>query len=162
MYFKTYSIKEADCKAQKQWLVIDAKGASLGRLAVEIARILRGKHKAIFTPHMDCGDNVIVVNARHVGLSGNKKARKDGKMYYWHTGYPGGIKETTAGKLLEGRYPERVIELAVKRMITDNALRKTQMKHLYIYPEQDHPHAAQNPVLHDFASKNSKNLIRSS
>jgi len=129
----------------------------LGRLAVEVAKILRGKNKPTFTPHMDCGDNVIVINARSVKLTGRKADRKDGKLYYWHTGYPGGIKETTAGKILEGRYPERVIELAVKRMITKNNLRNKQMSNLYIYPGENHPHQAQQPEVYDFAAQNSKN-----
>jgi large subunit ribosomal protein L13 len=152
---KTYSAKPSEIV--KNWLIIDAKDIVLGRLAVEVANILRGKHKPTFTPHMDCGDNVIIINARSVKLTGNKAARKDGKVYYWHTGYPGGIKETTAGKLLEGKYPERVIELAVKRMITKNNLRNKQMTNLYIYPGESHPHQAQQPKFHDFAAKNSKN-----
>jgi large subunit ribosomal protein L13 len=152
---KTYSAKPSEIK--KSWLLIDAENLVLGRLAAEIAKILRGKHKPTFTPHMDCGDNVIVINARSVALTGNKSNRKDGKIYYWHTGHPGGIKETTAGKLLEGRYPERVIEYAVKRMITHNNLRNKQMGNLYIYPGEFHPHQAQQPLVYDFASKNSKN-----
>lgn len=152
---KTYSAKPSEI--QKSWLIIDAKDIVLGRLAAEVAMILRGKHKPTFTPHMDCGDNVIITNARSVKLTGNKSDRKDGKIYYWHTGYPGGIKETTAGKLLEGKYPERVVEYAIKRMITKNNLRNKQMSHLYIYPGENHPHEAQQPKVHDFASKNPKN-----
>lgn len=152
---KTYSIKAS--QISKPWLLIDAKDVVLGRLASEIAKILRGKHKPTFTPHMDCGDNVVVINARDVKLTGNKAARKDGKIYYRHTGHPGGIKETTAGKLLEGKYPERVLELAVKRMITKNTLRNRQMSNLYIYAESEHPHSAQKPQIYDFASKNPKN-----
>jgi len=154
---KTYSAKPSEIK--KSWLVIDAKDLVLGRLAAEVAKILRGKHKPTFTPHMDCGDNVIVINARFVGLTGKKADRKDGKIYYWHTGYPGGIKDTTAGKLLEGKYPERVLEYAIKRMITKNNLRNKQMSNLYIYPGQNHPHEAQQPKVFDFASKNPKNKI---
>jgi large subunit ribosomal protein L13 len=152
---KTYSAKPSEIK--KSWLLIDAKDIVLGRLAAEVAKILRGKHKVTFTPHMDCGDNVIIINARSISLTGNKSNRKDGKIYYWHTGYPGGIKDTTAGKILEGKYPERVVEYAVKRMITKNNLRNQQMSNLYIYPGEHHPHAGQQPVVYDFASKNSKN-----
>jgi len=152
---KTYSAKPSEI--QKSWLVIDAKDLVLGRLAAEVAKILRGKHKPTFTPHMDCGDNVIITNARFVKLTGNKADRKDGKIYYWHTGYPGGIKDTTAGKLLEGKYPERVVEYAIKRMITKNNLRNKQMSNLYIYPGQNHPHEAQQPKVYDFASMNVKN-----
>jgi large subunit ribosomal protein L13 len=152
---RTYSAKPSEIK--KAWLLIDAKEVVLGRLASEVAKILRGKHKPTFTPHMDCGDNIVIINARYIKLTGNKSARKDGKIYYRHTGHPGGIKETTAGKLLEGRYPERVIELAVKRMITDNALRDKQMGHLHIYAGDSHPHQAQQPEVYDIASKNPKN-----
>jgi len=152
---KTYSIKAGDIS--KPWLLIDAKDLVLGRLASEIAKILRGKHKPTFTPHMDCGDNVVVINAKDIKLTGNKAARKDGKIYYWHTGHPGGIKETTAGKLLEGKYPERVLELAVKRMISKNTLRNRQMSNLHIYAGSQHPHSAQKPEIYDFASKNPKN-----
>jgi large subunit ribosomal protein L13 len=152
---KTYSAKPSEIN--KAWLLIDAKDIVLGRLAAEVAKILRGKNKPTFTPHMDCGDNVIIINARSVKLTGNKADRKDGKIYYWHTGYPGGIKETTAGKILEGRYPERVIEYAVKRMITKNNLRNKQMSNLHIYPGDHHPHQAQQPVEYDLANKNPKN-----
>jgi len=152
---KTYSIKAGDIS--KPWLLIDAKDLVLGRLASEIAKILRGKHKPTFTPHMDCGDNVVVINAKDIKLTGNKIARKDGKIYYWHTGHPGGIKETTAGKLLEGKYPERVLELAVKRMISKNTLRNRQMSNLHIYAGSEHPHSAQKPEVYDFGSKNPKN-----
>lgn len=151
----TFSAKLKDIK--KEWLLIDAKDLVLGRLASHLAMLLRGKHKPTFTPHMDCGDNVIVINARHLYLSGNKRNRKDGKMYYRHTGFPGGIKETTAGKILESKYPERVLTLAVQRMITRNNLGRTQMSNLYVYPEDQHPHSAQTPQLYDFASKNIKN-----
>lgn len=152
---KTYSIKAGEIS--KPWILIDAKDVVLGRLASEIAKILRGKHKPTFTPHMDCGDNVVVINAKNIKLTGNKAARKDGKIYYRHTGHPGGIKETTAGKLLEGKYPERVLELAVKRMITKNTLRNRQMSNLHIYAGSEHPHSAQKPEVYDFASKNPKN-----
>ncbi len=152
---KTYSAKPADIK--KQWLLIDAKDLVLGRLAAEVSKILRGKHKATYTPHMDCGDNIVVINAEKVILTGNKMARKDGKIYYHHTGFPGGIKETTAGKMLEGKYPERVIKLAVTRMITRGPLGRKQLGNLYVYPGEEHPHQAQQPVIYDFAAKNTKN-----
>ncbi len=153
---KTYSAKPSDI--EKKWLVIDAKDVVLGRLASEIAKILRGKHKATFTPHMDCGDNVVVINAKHICLTGNKSATKDGKMYYRHTGFPGGIKETTAGKILSGKYPERVLQLAVERMITRGPLGRKQISNLHIYGDSEHPHQAQKPEVYDFASKNVKNI----
>jgi large subunit ribosomal protein L13 len=152
---KTYSAKPS--QIQKKWLVIDAKDLVLGRLASEVAKILRGKHKPTFTPHMDCGDYVIIINAKHIFLTGNKAALKDGKIYYRHTGFPGGIKDTTAGKILSGKYPERVVKLSVKRMISRNVLGSKQMSNLYVYPENEHPHQAQQPKLYDFASKNTKN-----
>jgi large subunit ribosomal protein L13 len=152
---KTYSAKLKEI--QKNWRVIDAKGIVLGRLASSVANILRGKDKPTYTPHMDCGDNVIIINAKHVHLTGKKSDRKDGKMYYWHTGFPGGIKETTAGKILEGKTPEKVMRLAIQRMITRNNLGRTQMSNLYIYQDESHPHDAQKPLVYDFASKNLKN-----
>lgn len=152
---KTYSAKPSDIK--KKWLLIDANGLVLGRLASEVAKILRGKHKATFTPHMDCGDNIIIINAEKVCLTGNKAATRNGKMFYWHTGFPGGIKETTAGKLLAGKHPERVILNAVRRMITRNNLGRKQLGNLYVYKGVEHPHQAQKPELYDFASKNPKN-----
>jgi len=152
----TKFLKESEI--QKKWLLIDAKGLVLGRLASEIAVILRGKNKPDFTPFLDCGDNIVVINAEKVLLTGKKSDKKDGKVYYRHTGFPGGIKEITAGKLLEGKFPERVLELAVRRMITRNNLGRCQMKNLYIYAGENHPHAGQKPVVYDFASKNKKNL----
>lgn len=157
---KTYSAKLSEI--QKKWWIIDAKDIVLGRLAAEVAKILRGKHKPTFTPHMDCGDYVIIVNAKHVHLTGNKSDRKDGKIYYRHTGFPGGIKDTTAGKILAGKYPERVIKLAVQRMLSRNVLGRKQLGHLHLYSEQDHPHAAQQPMSYDFAAKNSKNIAHRS
>jgi large subunit ribosomal protein L13 len=152
---KTYSAKPSEI--QKKWLVIDATGLVLGRLASEVAKILRGKHKPTFTPHMDCGDYVIIINAENVCLTGNKSALKDGKIYYHHTGYPGGIKDTTAGKILAGKYPERVVKYAVKRMITRNVLGSKQISNLHVYAGNDHPHQGQQPKIYDFASKNIKN-----
>ncbi len=153
---RTYTTKLADI--DKRWVLIDATDLVLGRLASEISMILRGKNKVTYTPHMDCGDYVVVINADKVALTGNKGERKDGKIYYRHTGFPGGIKETTAGKILEGKHPERVLIQAVKRMITRNALGDRQMSHLFAYSGSEHPHAAQQPVTYDFANKNSKNI----
>ncbi len=149
---KTYSAKPADI--DKQWIVIDAEGVVLGRLASLIAMRLRGKHKATFTPHMDMGDNVIVVNADKVKLTGNK--RRD-KTYYWHTGYPGGIKSRTADQILSGRFPERVITKAVQRMMPGGPLTRRQMTHLRVYAGAEHPHAAQNPTAVDIRAMNPKN-----
>lgn len=152
---KTYSAKPSEI--EKKWLIIDAKNIVLGRLASRVANMLRGKHKPSFTPHMDCGDNIIIINAEHVKLTGKKANPKDGKIYYRHTGFPGGIKDTTAGKILRGNHPERVIKMAVKRMITRNALGAKQMSNLYVYANNEHPHAGQQPVIYDFASQNPKN-----
>ncbi len=151
----TYSAKLKEI--EKKWLVIDAKDIVLGRLAAEVSMILRGKHKPTYTPHLDCGDNVIIINAKDVHLSGRKSDTKDGKLYYRHTGFPGGIKETTAGKMLAGKHPERVVKLAVRRMISRNVLGDTQLSNLYVYAGSEHPHAAQKPEVYDFASKNVKN-----
>lgn len=148
----TTSIRKED--VQKKWLLIDAEGVVLGRLASFIAMRLRGKHKPYFTPHVDCGDHVIVVNADKVALTGNKRADK---KFYWHTGYPGGIKERTIGSILSGKHPERVLVKAVERMISRNVLGRQTMTHLRVYTGPTHPHEAQNPELIDFASLNSKN-----
>ena len=152
---KTFSAKPSDI--QKQWLLIDASGLVLGRLAAEVSKILRGKTKPSYTAHMDCGDNVVIINADKIILTGNKTALKDGKIYYRHTGFPGGLKETTAGKVLAGKYPERVVKMAVKRMIPSGPLGNKQFSNLYVYSGEDHPHAAQKPTGYDFAAKNSKN-----
>lgn len=152
---KTYTARLSDI--EKKWWVIDAKNLILGRLASQAALLLRGKHKPTFTPHMDCGDNVIVINAKHIHLSGNKSNLKDGKVYYRHTGFPGGIKETTAGKILLGKYPERVVKMAIKRMISRNSLGAKTFSNLYVYPEDTHPHVGQKPKSLDIANKNSKN-----
>ncbi|GHU03997.1 50S ribosomal protein L13 [Alphaproteobacteria bacterium] len=149
---KTYSAKPSDIK--KKWVVIDADGAVLGRLASIVAVRLRGKHLPTFTPHMDCGDNVIIVNARKVRLTGKKLTDK---VFYWHTGYPGGIKGRTIGQLLGGSHPERVIVKAVERMITRGPLGRAQMKNLRVYADAEHPHMAQQPEILDIASMNSKN-----
>jgi large subunit ribosomal protein L13 len=152
---RTFSAKPSDI--QKKWLLIDANSLVVGRLAVEITKILRGKHKPSFTPHMDCGDNIIIINADKVALTGNKMARKDGKIYYRHTGHPGGIKETTAGKILEGQYPDRVLKFAVKRMLDKGPLSRKQFGNLFIYNGSEHPHEAQQPEVYNFAEKNKKN-----
>lgn len=149
---KTFSLKAADI--QKKWYVIDAEGLVLGRLAAVIANRLRGKHRPDYTPHMDCGDHIVVVNADKVKLTGNKLADK---TYYWHTGYPGGIKERKAGQILGGRFPERVLEKAVERMVPRGPLGRCQMKNLRIYAGTEHPHVAQQPEVLDVAAMNAKN-----
>lgn len=149
---KTYSIKPSEI--QKNWLVIDAENVVLGRLASVVANFLRGKHKPEFTPHMDCGDNVIVINAEKVKLTGNK--RKD-SVFYWHTGYAGGIKERTMGQILDGRFPERVITKAVERMISRNPLGREQMRNLRVFAGAKHDHEAQQPRAIDMAALNTKN-----
>jgi len=149
---KTYSAKPSE--VERKWYVIDADGLVLGRMAAVIATRLRGKHKTTYTPHIDCGDNVIVVNAEKVRLTGNKRADK---TYHWHTGYPGGIKSRTAGSILDGAHPERVVEKAVERMISRNPLGRQQMRKLHVYAGADHPHAAQQPEVLDVAAMNPKN-----
>ena len=150
----TASLKPAD--VEKKWIVIDAENAVVGRLATFIAMRLRGKHRADYTPHVDCGDNVIVINADKVKFTGRKL---DQKIYYWHTGHPGGIKERTAGKVLGGRFPERVLEKAVERMLPkESPLARKQLTHLRIYAGAEHPHAAQNPETIAFAELNAKNV----
>ncbi|MBL6431139.1 MAG: 50S ribosomal protein L13 [Alphaproteobacteria bacterium] len=142
---KTYSAKTAE--VDKKWILIDAEGVVVGRLAAFIANTLRGKTKPTFTPHIDCGDNVIVINAEKAVLTGKKLTDK---KYYWHTGYPGGIKERTARAIIEGKHPERVLEQAVKRMMPGGPLSRTQLKNLRIYAGSTHPHEAQSPVPVDF------------
>ncbi|RME14997.1 MAG: 50S ribosomal protein L13 [Alphaproteobacteria bacterium] len=149
---KTFSATPADI--EKKWVVIDAEGVVLGRLASIVAMRLRGKHKPIYTPHMDCGDNVIVINADKVQLTGKKRTDK---VHYWHTGYPGGIKSRTAGQILESAHPERLVEKAVKRMLPGNRLSRKQMSNLRIYAGPEHPHTAQNPEVLDVRSMNKKN-----
>lgn len=149
---KTYTAKPADI--ERKWVVIDAEGVVLGRLAAVVANHLRGKHKPMYTPHMDCGDNVVIVNAEKVKLTGRKRADK---TYYWHTGYPGGIKSRTAGQILDGAHPERVIEAAVRRMIPRGPLGRQVLRKLHIYAGAEHPHTAQKPETLDIASMNPKN-----
>jgi large subunit ribosomal protein L13 len=149
---KTYSAKASE--VEKQWVLIDASGLVVGRLAALIASRLRGKHKPSFTPNIDCGDSVIVVNADKVRLTGNKVADK---VYYRHTGYPGGIKSTKAGQILEGKHPERVLLKAVERMLPSGPLGRKQFGNLRVYAGAEHPHAAQSPVELDVAKLNPKN-----
>jgi large subunit ribosomal protein L13 len=150
---KSYLAKTAD--VEKKWLIVDAKGLVVGRLASIIAMRLRGKHKPTFTPHIDCGDNIIVINAEKVVFTGNKR---EDKVYYHHTGYPGGIKERTAEFILDGRFPERVVEKAVERMLPRGPLGRQQLGNLRVYKGEKHPHEAQTPTVLDVASMNSKNV----
>jgi large subunit ribosomal protein L13 len=141
---------------EKKWHLIDADGLVVGRVASIIANILRGKHKPSFTPHIDCGDNVVVINADKVRFTGKKLGQK---VYYKHTGYAGGIKGVTAGKVLEGQFPERVLEKAVERMVPRGPLGRQQMRNLRIFKGAEHDHAAQNPEVLDVASMNRKNKV---
>ena len=150
---KTYSAKPKE--VTRDWFIIDAAGLVLGRLASQIALRLRGKHKPIFTPHIDCGDNIVVINADKVVLTGNKRSNK---TYFWHTGYPGGIKSRTADKILSSRYPERVLIKAVERMISRSPLGRQQMRKLHVYSGNEHPHDAQKPQVLDIAKINRKNV----
>ena len=150
---KSYSAKTAE--VEKKWLLIDAKGLVVGRLASLIALRLRGKHKATFTPHIDCGDNIIVINADKVVFTGRKR---EDKVYFHHTGYPGGIKERTAEFILDGRFPERVVEKAVERMLPRGPLGRQQLANLRVYKGEKHPHEAQTPTVLDIAAMNSKNV----
>ena len=151
---KTYSAKPAE--VQKKWILIDAEGLVLGRLASIVAMRLRGKHLPSFTPHVDDGDNVVIINAEKVRLTGRKLAKK---VYYWHTGYPGGIKERTAGAILSGQFPERVIQKAVERMLPkESPLARRQLSNLKVYAGAEHPHEAQQPTKLDVAAMNPKNV----
>jgi large subunit ribosomal protein L13 len=149
---KTYSMKPAE--AQKKWFLVDAEGVVLGRMAAVIATRLRGKHKPGYTPHVDCGDNIVVINAEKVALTGRKLTDK---VYYRHTGHPGGIKARTAGQILGGKKPEDVIMLAVQRMLPRNTLARHQLTNLKVYAGAEHPHAAQQPEPLDVGAMNSKN-----
>jgi len=153
MFGHTTSTKTAE--VQKNWVLIDAKGLVVGRLATIIAMRLRGKHKPSFTPHMDDGDHIVVINADKVVLTGRKR---DQKVYYHHTGFIGGIKERSAKFILEGRFPERIVEKAVERMLPRGPLGRKQLGNLRVYKGAEHPHVAQNPVTLDVASLNSKNV----
>jgi large subunit ribosomal protein L13 len=155
MIHGTYSAKPAE--VTKKWYIIDAENLVVGRLSSIVAKILRGKHKPMFTKHIDCGDNVIIINAEKVHLTGNKMANKN---YYWHTGHPGGIKSRTAKQLIEGKFPERVLQNSIERMIARTPLGRDQIRKLHIYKGNEHPHQAQKPEVLDVASMNSKNSKR--
>tara|TARA_B100000315_G_C14293890_1_gene458654 strand:- start:37 stop:501 length:465 start_codon:yes stop_codon:yes gene_type:complete len=149
---RTYSATPSE--VEQKWYLIDAEGAVLGRLAALVATRLRGKHKPTFTPHIDCGDHIVVINAEKVTLTGNKR---DGKLHYWHTGYPGGIKSRRYGELLDGDRPEQVIERAVSRMVSRGPLARAQLRKLHVYKGKEHPHDAQSPELLDLQKLNRKN-----
>jgi len=149
---KTLSLKPAD--VTRAWHLVDADGLVLGRLASLVAMRLRGKHKRTFTPHVDCGDFVVVVNAEKVRLTGNKLTDR---KFHWHTGHPGGVKERTMGQILGGRHPERAILKAVERMVPRGPLGREQMRHLKVYAGAAHPHDAQKPVKLDIGAMNRKN-----
>ena len=150
---KTQFLKVADI--DKKWILIDAEGVVPGRLASFIAMRLRGKHLPTYTPHNDCGDFVIVINAEKVAFTG---AKRNNKTYYWHTGHPGGLKERTADKILDGRFPERVMKKAVQRMLPkESPLARKQLSNLKVYAGPDHPHEAQKPEVIDFKALSPKN-----
>lgn len=149
---QTVSIKPSE--VEKKWLLVDAEDLILGRMASLIAIRLRGKHKPSFTPHVDCGDNVIVINAEKIKLTGKKR---DDDIFYWHTGYPGGIKQRSKGQILDGANPQRVVEKAIERMMPKGPLGRMQMKNLRVYAGTVHPHEAQTPEVLDIASMNDKN-----
>jgi large subunit ribosomal protein L13 len=150
---KTYVAKTGE--VAKKWLVIDATGLVVGRLATIAAMRLKGKHKPAYTPHVDCGDNVIVINAKKAVFTGKKY---EDKVYYWHTGHPGGVKESTPRQIMEGKFPERVIEKAIERMLARGPLGRQIMGNLRVYAGDTHPHAAQNPETLDIKSMNRKNV----
>ena len=152
MKTQTHSAKPSE--VTKKWILIDANGLVVGRLAALIATRLKGKHKAIYTPHVDCGDNIVVVNAEKVVFTGDKH---NDKIYYRHTGYPGGIKELTPRRIIEGKFPERVLEKAVERMLKRGPLQRKLMRNLKVYKGAEHPHLAQNPEKLDVAKLNRKN-----
>ena len=149
---KTYAAKPQDI--EKKWFIVDAEDVVLGRLASVLAMRLRGKHKPMFTPHMDCGDNIIVINAEKVRLTGRKRTDS---LFFWHTGHPGGIKQRSKGEILDSAHPERVVQKAVQRMLPKGPLGRTILGNLRVYGGTDHPHAAQNPEVLDVASMNPKN-----
>jgi large subunit ribosomal protein L13 len=149
---KSFELRHQDVK--KSWIVVDADGVILGRLASAIATILRGKHRPTFTASVDCGDNVIVINAEKVRMTGRKATDK---IFFYHTGYAGGIKERSRAQILAGAHPERVIEKAVERMLPKGPLGRRQLDNLKVYKGTQHPHVAQNPKVFDFASRNPKN-----
>ena len=152
---RTYSAKLGEVPAN--WVLIDAEGVVLGRVASRVALMLRGKHRPQYTPHINCGDNVVVINAEKIRLTGNKRSAK---LYHHHTGHPGGIRSITAETILDGSHPERVFKKAVERMIPRTPLGRQQMRNLKIYSGSDHPHSAQSPKLLDVRSLNVKNAPR--
>jgi large subunit ribosomal protein L13 len=154
MFGKTTSTRTED--VEKKWVLIDAEGLVVGRLATLVAMRLRGKHKPSFTPHVDDGDNVIIVNADKIVLTGRKL---ENKIYYHHSGFIGGIKERSAKFILEGRFPERIVEKAIERMLPRGPLGRQQMGNLRVYKGAEHPHAAQSPTTIDVASMNRKNTV---
>lgn len=149
---KTYTAKPSEI--EKKWWLIDAENLVVGRLSTLIAKILRGKHKTTFTPNLDCGDHVVVINAEKVKFTGKKYAEK---LYYWHTGFPGGIKDRTARQIIEGKHLERILEYAVSRMISRGPLQRDLMVKLHIYKGPEHKHQGQNPQLLDVGAMNRKN-----
>lgn len=153
---KTYAAKPGDI--ERTWWVIDAQDAVLGRLAVVAADRLRGKHKPMYSTHLDCGDHVVVINAEKVHLTGTAKRRD--KTYYWHTGYPGGIKSRTAEQVLDGPHPDRVVRKAIERMLPKTKMGRQQLTKLQVYAGSDHPHEAQKPAAIDLAALNAKNVKR--
>ena len=150
---KTFSLKPAE--VDKKWVVIDAQGLVVGRLATIVAMRLRGKHKPSYTPHVDCGDNVVVINADKVVFTGRKREQK---IYYHHTGYIGGIKARSAKSILDGRFPERIVEKAVERMLPRGPLFRQILGNLRVYKGSEHPHAAQQPEALDVGALNRKNV----
>lgn len=150
---RTFSVKSSEIK--KDWILIDAEGLVLGRLSAIVASRLRGKHKATFTPHMDNGDNVIVINADKIKVTGNKL---DDSRFYWHTGYPGGIKSRSVREILNSKFPERVLLKAVERMLPKGPLGRKMLGNLKAYAGAEHPHTAQQPTVLDIASMNKKNV----
>jgi len=152
---RNYTHSTKPTEVQKKWFIIDADGIVLGRMAAVVAQILRGKHKTMFTPHIDTGDHVVIINAEKIKLTGRKAEQR---VFYWHSGYAGGIKEHTPKRTLAGRFPERVVERAIERMMPkDSPLARAQMKKLKIYAGAEHPHEAQTPEVLDLASRNRKN-----
>lgn len=150
---RTYSAKPSD--VQRKWFVIDADGIVLGRMAAIVAQILRGKHKTMYTPHIDTGDHVVIVNAEKIKLTGRKA---DQRIFYWHSGHPGGLKEHTPRRTLAGRFPERVVKRAIERMMPkDSPLARAQLKKLKVYAGAEHPHEAQSPEVMDLSIRNRKN-----
>jgi large subunit ribosomal protein L13 len=149
---KTYSAKPSE--VERKWYLIDADGVVLGRLAATVATILRGKHKTMYTPHIDTGDHVVIINADKVRLTGRKITQK---RFYWHTGYPGGIKSKTMEQILGGKHPQRVVEKAVERMVPKGPLGRAQLRKLRVYAGGEHPHEAQQPEILDLAERNPKN-----